>query len=86
MAKSKKDNDSVEVVENTKTVTPNDLEWTDYVLGFLSEDEKIAGNPTTDGLRRIFEKVLNCVVISADFVVEQSPNIKNEGELLWFIP
>lgn len=78
MAKSKKDNDSVEVVENTKTVTPNDLEWTDYVLGFLSEDEKIAGNPTTDGLRRIFEKVLNCVVISADSVVEQSPNIKNE--------
>lgn len=78
MAKSKKDNDSVEVVENTKTVTPNDLEWTDYVLGFLSEDEKIAGNPTTDGLRRIFEKVLNCVVISADSVVEQSPTIENE--------
>lgn len=78
MAKAKKDNDSVEVVENTKTVTPNDLEWTDYVLGFLSEDEKIAGNPTTDGLRRIFEKVLNCVVISADSVVEQSPTIENE--------
>lgn len=78
MAKTKKDNDSMEVVENTKTVTPNDLEWTDYVLGFLSDDEKIAGNPTTDGLRRIFEKVLNCVVISADSTVSQSPNIENE--------
>lgn len=78
MAKTKKDNDSMEVVENTKTVTPNDLEWTDYVLGFLNDDEKIAGNPTTDGLRRIFEKVLNCVVISADSTVSQSPNIENE--------
>lgn len=78
MVKTKKDNDTMEVVENSKTVTPNDLEWTDYVLGFLSDDEKIAGNPTTDGLRRIFEKVLNCVVISADSTVSQSPNIENE--------
>ena len=80
MAKAKKDNETV--AENTtevaKTVTPNDLEWTDYVLGFLSDDEKIAGNPTTDGLRRIFEKVLNCVVVSADSSVEQSPTIDNE--------
>lgn len=80
MVKAKKDNDTV--VENTtdiaKTVTPNDVEWTDYVLGFLSDDEKIAGNPTTDGLRRIFEKVLNCAVISADSTVSQSPNIENE--------
>lgn len=78
MVKTKKDNDTMEVVENSKTVTPNDLEWTDYVLGFLSDDEKIAGNPTTDGLRRIFEKVLNCVVIAADSTVSQSPNIENE--------
>lgn len=78
MAKTKKDNDSMEVVDDNRTVTPNDLEWTDYVLGFLSDDEKISGNPTTDGLRRIFEKVLNCVVISADSTVSQSPNIENE--------
>lgn len=78
MTKTKKDNDSMEIMENTKNITPNDLEWTDYVLGFLSDDEKISGNPTTDGLRRIFEKVLNCVVISADSTVSQSPNIENE--------
>ena len=35
--------------------SPNDIEWNDYVLGLLSDDEKIADNPTTDGLRRIFE-------------------------------
>ena len=36
--------------ESTVVVTPNSLEWTDHVLSLLSDDEKIAGNPTTDGL------------------------------------
>ena len=78
MAKAKKENETILDSENPKIVTPNDLEWTDYVLGFLSDDEKIAGNPTTDGLRRIFEKVLNCVVVSADSSVTQSPSLDNE--------
>jgi len=59
-------------------LTPNDLEWTDHVLGLLSEDEKIAGNPTTDGLRRIFEQALDCVVIQATSDVVQSPTVDNE--------
>lgn len=83
MAKSKKDIVAAEVVVSSNTVeakkpTPNDLEWTDHVLGLLSEDEKIAGNPTTDGLRRIFEKALDCVVISAQSTVVQSPTVDNE--------
>jgi hypothetical protein len=61
-----------------KNVTPNDLEWTDYVLGLLSEDEKISGNPTTDGLRRIFETVLDCYVVEATSNVVQTPDINNE--------
>lgn len=77
MAKKKE-----EVVENenveVKPVTPNDLEWTDHVLGLLSEDEKIMGNPTTDGLRRIFELALNCTVVGADSNVVQSPDLNNE--------
>jgi hypothetical protein len=77
MAKKKE-----EVVENEniekKTVTPNDLEWTDHVLGLLSDDEKIMGNPTTDGLRRIFELALNCTVVGADSNVVQSPDLNNE--------
>ena len=76
---------STESVENTasvemvdKIITSNDLEWTDHVLSLLSDDEKIAGNPTTDGLRRIFETALDCVVISAESSVVQSPSPENE--------
>lgn len=61
-----------------QAVTPNDVGWTDYVLGLLEDDEKIMGNPTTDGLRRIFEIALNCTVIGADSEVTQSPSPENE--------
>lgn len=67
-----------EVVSETKTVTPNDLEWTDHVLSLLSDDEKISGNPTTDGLRRVFELALNCRVIASMSDVVQSPEPNNE--------
>jgi len=77
MAKNKKENDQ-EITESPKTVSPNDLEWTDHVLSLLSDDEKIAGNPTTDGLRRIFETALNCTVIRAESSVAQSPSVDNE--------
>lgn len=59
-------------------VTPNDPGWTDHVLSLLSDDEKIRGNPTTDGLRRIFEIALDCVVIGAESTVVQSPDPSNE--------
>jgi hypothetical protein len=64
--------------ENKKIPSIHDLEWTDYVLSLLSEDEKINGNPTTDGLRRIFEIVLNCRVLSSTSQVVQSPDPNNE--------
>lgn len=67
----------VETVE-TKKIGPNDLEWNDYVLGLLSDDEKIDGNPTTDGLRRIFEIALNCSVVHSTSDVVQSPDPSNE--------
>jgi hypothetical protein len=83
MVRPKKETTSVnevvsEEVNNKITPTPNDLEWTDYVLGLLSDDEKIAGNPTTDGLRRVFELALNCVVIESTSNVAQTPDISNE--------
>lgn len=79
MAKKEK----IAVVEETEEETQiipkiHDLEWTDYVLGLLSDDEKIAGNPTTDGLRRIFEIALNCRLISSTSSVVQSPSPDNE--------
>ncbi len=64
--------------EDVKTVSPNDLEWTDHVLNLLSEDEKISGNPTTDGLRRIFEIALDCKVIASITKVVQTPEPNNE--------
>lgn len=66
-----------EVKEENNIVTPNDLGWTDYVLDLLTDDEKISGNPTTDGLRRIFEIALNCAVIDSTSEVCQSPDPNN---------
>jgi hypothetical protein len=48
------------------------------VLSLLSDDEKIAGNPTTDGLRRIFEIALNCTVVESTSEVVQSPDNNND--------
>jgi hypothetical protein len=61
-----------------KKITYHDLEWSDYVLGLLSDDEKIEGNPTTDGLRRVFEIAMNCEIIDSLSEVVQSPSIDNE--------
>lgn len=56
----------------------NDVEWTDYVLNLLTDDEKIKGNPTTDGLRRILEVAMDCTIIKANSQVVQSPSPDNE--------
>lgn len=69
-----------ENLESVKTLKPhiNDIEWTDYVLALLSDDEKIKGNPTTDGLRRVFEVALDCTIIDASSTVSQVPSPENE--------
>jgi hypothetical protein len=80
MARAKKDEViNITTIESpAKNVTPNDIEWTDHVLSLLSDDEKIAGNPTTDGLRRVFEIALNCDIIDSSSNVVQSPSPDNE--------
>jgi hypothetical protein len=83
MAKNtKKEVVEVSAVENVAVesvkVSPNDIGWTDHVLSLLSDDEKIAGNPTTDGLRRIFEIALDCCVTEAKTDVVQTPEPNNE--------
>lgn len=77
--------DKVEKVEEIQTnsvsdkiLNTTDLGWTDYVLGLLSDDEKISGNPTTDGLRRIFEIAMNCKVLVSSSNVVQTPDPNNE--------
>jgi len=74
MAKEKKQDCDTK----TTKVDSNSLEWNDYVLGLLSEDEKIDGNPTTDGLRRIFEIALDCTVVESTSNVVQAPDPNNE--------
>ena len=34
--------------ESDNRPSVNAVEWTEYVLGLLTDDEKIKGNPTTD--------------------------------------
>jgi len=75
MTKSKATKDNMVEKEN---VTPNDPGWTDQVLGLLLDDEKISGNPTTDGLRRIFEIALNCRILCSTSQVVQMPDPSNE--------
>lgn len=71
--------ESKESKENKEVVLKStDLGWTDHVLGLLSDDEKISGNPTTDGLRRIFEIALNCRLLLSTSSVVQSPSPDNE--------
>lgn len=74
----KKEEVAAVVTEEVKAVSPNDPEWTDHVLSLLNDDEKINGNPTTDGLRRVFEIALNCTLIRAESTVVQSPSLDNE--------
>jgi hypothetical protein len=81
MARPKKENDQnkdQETNEPKEKPSINSVEWTDYVLSLLEEDEKIKGNPTTDGLRRIFEIALNCTIVAAESDVVQSPAPDNE--------
>lgn len=61
-----------------KTPEINDIEWTDHVLGLLSDDEKINDNPTTDGLRRIFEIAMDCTIIESSSDVVQTPDPNNQ--------
>jgi len=78
MAKNKKETEQTEENNKTNKVDINSIDWSDYVLGLLEEDEKIKGNPTTDGLRRIFEVALNCTIIESTSDVVQTPDINNE--------
>lgn len=81
MAKKEKVNiedANTEQKQEVKIPKITDIEWTDYVLSMLSEDEKIKGNPVTDGLRRIFELALNCKIIGSTSSVVQTPDVANE--------
>lgn len=68
-------------------------EWPAWVMTHFNEDELVDGNPTTDGLRRVVEKVLGPILYSKAFVY-QSPSCLNgfhacvghEVTILWMHP
>ena len=66
------------ITENDNRPSVNSVEWTEYVLGLLTDDEKIKGNPTTDGLRRVFEIALNCDLVESTTETPQVPSPENE--------
>lgn len=66
------------VKQSIKKPSIDSVDWTEYVLSLLEEDEKIKGNPTTDGLRRVFETAMNCAITSSVSEVVQTPNPTNE--------
>lgn len=47
-----------------------DADWVDYVLDHLSDRELSQGNPTTDGLRRVAEKIFGRIVVSDTEILE----------------
>lgn len=68
-------------------------EWPAWVMTHFTEDELADGNPTTDGLRRVAEKVLGPILYSKA-IVYQSPSCLNgfhacvghEVTILWMHP
>lgn len=62
--------------EQENIPTPNDLEWSDYVLSFLDKSEKYKDRPTVDGLRRIGTYFLGDYV-TFDTQIVQTPDEHN---------
>jgi hypothetical protein len=68
-------------------------EWPAWVMTHFNEDELVDGNPTTDGLRRVAEKVLGPILYSKT-IVYQSPSCLNgfhacvghQVTILWMHP
>lgn len=77
------DLENVELVKDTNTNIDNtppsqdDPGWTKYVLSLLTKEEKIKGNPTVDGLRRIIGQLIG-EIISINSEVLQVPTPENE--------
>ncbi len=74
-----KKQESQEVVETTPPKS-TDPEWTDYVLSQLTDKEQENGNPRTDGLRRVAEKLLG--PINSETIVVQPPGLDGRATVL----
>lgn len=69
--------ENVEVEKTPDLPKAGDENWTEYVMGLLSEDEVFNGLPKVDGLRRVLPK-LNYHINNSAARVVQAPNQTNE--------
>lgn len=74
-----------EVVEETtmdvpKNIDPTDPKWVDFILDELADHELSDGNPTTDGLRRVTEKLYG-EIIRSDTEILEVPKQKYTGKV-----
>jgi hypothetical protein len=67
-----------ETTPTKEIITPNSPDWTDFILGQLTDDEKYKDYPTCDGLRRMFDIYVGQIV-SVDMEAIQAPNTDNGG-------
>jgi len=73
---SKNYEQKIEIIEEKERIKPSDPEWSDYVLSYLREDEKIKGHPKADSLRRLTELLIG-EIVDIDTKVCQSPSADN---------
>ena len=58
-------------------MNPTNPEWTQYVLSEMQPDEKVNNCPTTDGLRRVTERLIGRIISSKTDVLDV-PRVEND--------
>jgi len=62
--------DELKDVQEPNAKQCTDPDWAEYVLDQLADHELINGAPTTDGLRRVAEKIFGQILVSDTDVIE----------------
>lgn len=57
-------------ISEEEIIKPTDPKWVDHVLDNLADHELSDGNPTTDGLRRVTEKLYGQIIKSDTEILE----------------
>lgn len=68
----------LEVTETELIPCIHDKEWHEYVMKQFTDDELIKGNPTTDGVRRVVEKLIGEIVEADVSVIEPAHVFNNK--------
>jgi hypothetical protein len=69
--------EAADPVGDPDPMNPTHPGWTEYVLGHMTEDEMVGKSPTTDGLRRVCERIYGDI-LSHETIVIDAPQVENE--------